>query len=237
MAKLPLDGVKILDLARLDGEHGGITGRPQVRLTRHRRDHAAHGPRRFYILNTGVSTRRALAPARDSLTARGLVVQLVETMGCLRRDAVAAQIAALTSGDRRLLAQCRVRLGFAHVFIDQLLRPEPTRWRLALWAVAQRSALGLDALPPPPAPGRVTIDVGADVVPGFYDVAGFMSVGAQAVRIDMVDRLARAVHGIRDGRAPFVPDATWVASIGLRPDGFVRLMRGLGYRLDPDAAP
>ncbi len=166
-----------------------------------------------------------------SPAARGLIVQLVETMGCLRRDAVAAQIAALTSGDRRLLAQCRVRLGFAHVFIDQLLRPEPTRWRLALWAVAERSALGLDALPPPPAPGRVTIDVAADVVPGFYDVAGFMSVGAQAVRIDMVDRLARAVHGIRDGRAPFVPDATWVASIGLRPDGFVRLMRGLGYRL------
>jgi ATP-dependent RNA helicase SUPV3L1/SUV3 len=102
---------------------------------------------------------------------------------------------------------------------------------LALWAVAERSALGLEALPPPPAPGRVTIDVGADVVPGFCDVAGFMAVGTQAVRIDMVDRLARAVHGIRDGRAPFVPDAGWVASIGLRPDGFVRLMRGLGYRL------
>ncbi|MGL4543008.1 MAG: helicase-related protein, partial [Polymorphobacter sp.] len=64
-----------------------------------------------------------------------------------------------------------------------------------------------------------------------YDVAGFMSVGAQAVRIDMVDRLARAVHGSRSGRAPFVPDAHWVASIGLSPAGFVRLMRALGYRL------
>ena len=33
---------------------------------------ARHGPRRFYILNTGVSTLRALAPARDSLRASGI---------------------------------------------------------------------------------------------------------------------------------------------------------------------
>ena len=36
---------------------------------------ARHGPRRFYILNTGVSTVRALAPARDSLAASGIVMR------------------------------------------------------------------------------------------------------------------------------------------------------------------
>jgi len=36
---------------------------------------ARHGPRRFYILNTGVSTVRALRPARDSLAASGLVMR------------------------------------------------------------------------------------------------------------------------------------------------------------------
>ncbi len=36
---------------------------------------ARHGPRRFYILNTGVSTLRALGPSRDSLTASGIVMQ------------------------------------------------------------------------------------------------------------------------------------------------------------------
>ncbi len=35
---------------------------------------ARHGPRRFYVLNTGVSTLRALAPARDSLAAYGIVM-------------------------------------------------------------------------------------------------------------------------------------------------------------------
>jgi creatinine amidohydrolase len=35
---------------------------------------ARHGPRRFYVLNTGVSTLRSLAPARDSLAASGILM-------------------------------------------------------------------------------------------------------------------------------------------------------------------
>ena len=166
-----------------------------------------------------------LAP-RVSPAARGLIVQLVETMGCLRREGVAAQVEALSRGDRRLLQNAGVRLGTVHVYLPALLRPEPTRWRLALWAVAE----GLAALPAPPAPGRVSLDLDPAVPPAFYDVAGFWPVGGQAVRIDMVDRLARAMHETRDGRAPFIPDASWCASLGLRRDGFVRLMRALGYR-------
>jgi creatinine amidohydrolase len=36
---------------------------------------AEHGPKRFYVLNTGVSTVRALAPARDTLAAYGIVMR------------------------------------------------------------------------------------------------------------------------------------------------------------------
>jgi creatinine amidohydrolase len=35
---------------------------------------AAFGPRRFYVLNTGVSTVRALEPAADSLASRGILM-------------------------------------------------------------------------------------------------------------------------------------------------------------------
>jgi creatinine amidohydrolase len=35
---------------------------------------AAHGPRRFYVLNTGVSTNRALEPAAELLAADGIVM-------------------------------------------------------------------------------------------------------------------------------------------------------------------
>ena len=161
-----------------------------------------------------------------SPAARGLIVRLVEHMGCAPREALSAQVEALTRVDRKMLQGAGVRLGDIHVYVHELLRPEPTRWRLALWGVATVA----DDLPPPPLGGRVAIDVIATAPPAYYGVAGFWIVGAQAVRVDMVDRLARAMHGARDGRAPFVPDDNWVASVGMSRDGFARLMRALGYR-------
>ena len=41
---------------------------------------AKHGPKRFYVLNTGVSTIRALEPARDSLAASGIVMAFTDIL-------------------------------------------------------------------------------------------------------------------------------------------------------------
>jgi creatinine amidohydrolase len=41
---------------------------------------AAYGPRRFYILNTGVSTVRALQPAVESLAKEGLIVRYTDIL-------------------------------------------------------------------------------------------------------------------------------------------------------------
>ncbi len=170
-----------------------------------------------------------LGTAREQLSppARGLVVRLVETLGNLRRSDAEEQVASLGRGDREALRRAGVRLGVVHVFVPVLLRPEPTRWRLALWAVWNDVA-ALPALPPA---GRTSIAVEPGLPPGFLEAAGYWPIGAEAVRVDMVDRLARAIHEKRDGRAPFLPDPNWAASAGLRPDGFARLMRALGCRL------
>jgi creatinine amidohydrolase len=41
---------------------------------------ARHGPRRFYVLNTGVSTLRALKPAADTLAAEGLLLRYTDLL-------------------------------------------------------------------------------------------------------------------------------------------------------------
>lgn len=170
-----------------------------------------------------------LNAARDDLSpgARGLVVRLVEALGALKRSDADSQVETLSRVDRRILTAAGVRLGVVHVFVPALLRPEPTRWRLALWAVWNE----LSALPPLPAPGRVSIAASDMLPPGFAEAAGFWPIGHEAVRIDMVDRLARLIHGRREGRTPFIADPNWAASAGLSRDGLARLMRALGYRL------
>ena len=57
---------------------------------------ARHGPKRFYILNTGVSTVRALAPAQDSLAASGIVMRF--TSGGRRSDSVEKAISRQLGG-------------------------------------------------------------------------------------------------------------------------------------------
>ena len=171
----------------------------------------------------------ALAALQGSVSpvARGLIVRLVERLGSLRRADAETQVLALSRADRQAITRAGVRLGVEHVFLPALLRPEATRWRLALWAVWENVA----ALPPLPVPGRVSIAADDTAPAGFIEAAGFWRIGSEAVRIDMVDRLARAIHGRREGRAPFSADPNWAASAGLSRDGLARLMRALGYRL------
>ena len=170
-----------------------------------------------------------LAALRESLSpvARGLIVRLVERLGVLRRCDADEQVMALIRTDRQAMTRAGVRLGVEHVFLPALLRPEATRWRLALWAIWNDIA----EVPTLPPPGRVSIAVDALMPTGFIEAAGFWRIGSEAVRIDMVDRLARAIDGRRDGRAPFTADPNWAASAGLTRDGLARLMRALGYRL------
>lgn len=57
---------------------------------------ARYGPRRCYILNTGVSTVRMLGPARDSLAASGIVMRFMK--GGRRADSVEKAIAQQEGG-------------------------------------------------------------------------------------------------------------------------------------------
>jgi ATP-dependent RNA helicase SUPV3L1/SUV3 len=54
------------------------------------------------------------------------------------------------------------------------------------------------------------------------------------VRIDLVERIARAAHDSRKGRAPFTLDAALATSIGLEPGTVARLMAELGFRPSPE---
>ncbi len=53
---------------------------------------AHHGPRRFYVLNTGISTRAPLAAASEALAREGIVLRFTDLGGALR-DAERATLA------------------------------------------------------------------------------------------------------------------------------------------------
>src|SRR3546814_9020513 len=65
-------------------------------------------------------------------------------------------------------------------------------------------------------------------------VSGFRELGDQAVRIDLIERVAEAAHSAREGRRPFLLDHSLAVSIGCRPHTLSRMMTALGFREQTD---
>jgi len=169
-----------------------------------------------------------LAMGRDeTLTglARGFAFRLMEHLGILPREAVAAEVKDLDQEARGALRKHGVRFGQYTIFQPALLKPAPTRLRLVLWSVAN----GLDEFPESPPPGLVTIPNIVDVPKVHYTLSGYHQAGARAIRIDMLERLADILR-TKDSKAGFEATADMLSITGMTLDQFADLMAGLGYK-------
>ncbi len=163
--------------------------------------------------------------ARDGDAGAGLRATagaLAQAGGPADRALVAA-VEGLDPAQRRRLRAAGVTVGTLDLFDPRLLKPAAARWRAALLG-----ARGMTVVVPPD---------GATVAGAGAPLAGFRCVGAQQVRIDLVERIARAAHDARRGNAAFAPDPSLAISMGVAPDTLARLMVRLGFRrLGGDAA-
>jgi ATP-dependent RNA helicase SUPV3L1/SUV3 len=173
---------------------------------------------------------RLSAMARDPAATpalRSVAAALEAGAGFVPRLAIREGVEALTGADRHQLRAAGVTIGALDLFDPRLLKPRAWDWRSALLSLR-----GPVPLRPPE---------GATVLPrgGAGLATGFRALGAQAVRIDLVERVARAAHEARAGRRPFAPDPALAISIGLEPGTIARLMAELGFRpaAPEDGAP
>ncbi|SFP70241.1 helicase-related protein [Sphingomonas rubra] len=161
--------------------------------------------------------------ARDAVAtpAWRAVAAAVEAAGGLApRLPLRALLDALSPDERRALRQLGVTVGALDLFDPRLLKPAPARLRAALLAVRGTP-------PAMPREGAAVLPRGA---PGAELAAGFRPLAHQAVRVDLVERIARAAHDARTGRAPFAPDPALATSMGLEPETIARLMAELGFQ-------
>ncbi|MFN3844759.1 MAG: helicase-related protein [Paracoccaceae bacterium] len=159
--------------------------------------------------------------------ARGFAFRMVEGLGVLPRDVVAAEVKDLDQEARGALRKHGVRFGQFTVFLPLLLKPAPTRLRLVLWSLWN----GLDEFPESPPPGLVTIPNVTEVPKSHYTLAGYHPAGSRAIRIDMLERLADILRQ-KDSRAGFEATPDMLSITGMTLDQFADLMTGLGYKAE-----
>ncbi|WP_375271917.1 helicase-related protein [Sphingomonas sp.] len=157
---------------------------------------------------------------------RSIAGALEAGAGVTPRAPLTASLDALDGGARQWLRRAGVTIGALDLFDPRLLKPNARAWRQALIAAAHGAA------PPAPPAGATVLPRGT---PGAMLGMGYRPLGAQAVRVDLVERIARAAHDARaasegGARGAFAPDPALATSIGLEPETLARLMAELGFR-------
>jgi ATP-dependent RNA helicase SUPV3L1/SUV3 len=172
--------------------------------------------------------RAAGLAAQDSACppgVRSILAMLVDEGGIVAREAVGKPLAGLERDQRRMITRLKVRIGALDLFIPDMLKPEPRRWRSAL-----RAAASGGAMPELPPESVVVLPAPREEDRPRLQKLGFRCVGPQMLRVDLVERLARHAHEARAGKdQPFV-DGALITSLGLQPQAVARLMRDLGFR-------
>jgi ATP-dependent RNA helicase SUPV3L1/SUV3 len=156
---------------------------------------------------------------------RSILALLVDEGGIVARESVGKALAGLERDQRRQITRLRVRIGALDLFIPDMLKPEPRRWRSAL-----RAAASGGAMPDLPPESVVVLPAPREEELPRLQKLGFRCVGPQMLRVDLVERLARHAHEARAGKAQPVVDQALATSLGLQPQAVARLMRDLGFR-------
>ena len=172
---------------------------------------------------------RRLETATQALGAgpelRALLIRLLENGGNLPREA--SGLERLEQGQREQLRRLGVKIGALDLYVPAMLKPAAQ----AAWHTLSAANGRTIPAPPPGMPPLVATGAGTAG-------AAYRPLGAQALRIDMADKLLRAAHQARiaAGGKRFVIDPALATSIGLAAATFDRLLRLGGFQPRPGKA-
>ena len=187
--------------------------------------------------------------------ARGIAYQLVEALGVLQRNKIAAAMTDLDQPSRALLRKYGVRFGAYHIYFPGLLKPAARALAALLWALKQDNVdlTVLSGAQHLASSGRTSFPVDKTLPRDAYRVLGYRQCGERAVRVDILERLADLIRpalawresssgdkpaGAFDGRS-FVVTQAMTSLTGSAGEDFASILRALGYRMErrPPLAP
>ena len=195
-------------LSILQGE--GLDGEAASRIARHLGDwlrrHLRHRLQALYMVLD--------APLGGE--AKGVAFRMSEELGALPRPEIGHEA-------KERLGAFGLRIGRAVAYIPALLKPDRRGLLGLLHAVRHNHAV----LTVPPSAVWIKVDPRLPV--GFYRAVGFWVVGAKAVRVDVLERLAKAAaEGLRDGALLPTPALARLAACG--PEDLAGALAAVGFR-------
>ena len=159
---------------------------------------------------------------------KALAYQLYENNGVLKRDQVSEYIKKLGQNERKILRDLGVKFGRYHIFLYQLIKPEPVSLRTLLWKNFHQKYYNLK----PPTFGLNFLDDKDSKNKNFMLLCGFENFDTIFVRIDILERLFMQIinSDLKENKEiKVIPEM--LNLLGCSKDNFKKLLQKMGYKI------
>ena len=157
---------------------------------------------------------------------RGLVFQLYENNGVVKRTEVAQIVKSVPADERKKLWGMGIKIGRYHIYLPKMLKPKAVEFRIGLWKIFNNLP---DKNKIPQSGLNFLVDKNFEK--DFLLLCGFEKFRDFFVRIDILEKLfIKIIDNTKDRK--FMINAEMMNLLGCSKENFYKLMAYMNYKKD-----
>ena len=157
---------------------------------------------------------------------RGLVFQLYENNGVIKRNDVDQIVRAIPADERKKLWGMGIKIGRYHIYLPKMLKPKAVEFRISLWKLFYNLP-NTDLIPK----SGLNFLTNMKIDRNFLLLCGFENFKEFYVRIDILEKLfIKIIEKTKDKK--FNINAEMMNLLGCSKENFYKLMTYMNYKKD-----
>ncbi len=160
---------------------------------------------------------------------RGLIFQLYEKNGVVKRSEVDRIVRSIPADERKKLWGMGVKIGRYHIYLPKMLKPKAVEFRIGLWKIFH-SLSDKNKIPR----SGLNFLIGTTLEQNFLLLCGFEKFREFFIRIDILEKLfLKIIENTKEKK--FKINAEMMNLVGCSKENFYKLMTYMNYKKDKAA--
>jgi len=165
----------------------------------------------------------------DNQYLRGLVFQLYENNGVVKRNEVDKIVKSIPLEERKKLWGMGIKIGRYHIYLPKMLKPKAVEFRINLWRIFNNLSIK-NKIPK----SGLNFLTGKTLDKNFLLLCGFENFNEFFVRIDILEKLfLKILNNTKDKK--FKINSEMMNLLGCSKENFYKLMSYMNYKKDKEA--
>ena len=157
---------------------------------------------------------------------RGLVFQLYENNGVIKRNDVDKIVKSIPVEERKKLWGMGIKIGRYHIYLPKMLKPKAVEFRIGLWKIFNDPS-NKNEIPK----SGLNFLIGSSLNKNFLLLCGFEKFREFFVRIDILEKLfIKIIENTKDKKLKI--NADMMNLLGCSKENFYKLMTYMNYKKD-----